>query len=85
VANGRPPSPKEGAAKSSTTPAAPDASSKSTPDMAAVAKRIKVLEATLSAHEMALQAHTETLEAHASWLESLDAQGEEAPPGEKKE
>ncbi len=36
---------------------------------AALQKRVKVLEATLAAHEMALQAHTETLEAHATWLE----------------
>jgi archaellum component FlaC len=45
---------------------------KAPPDAAAqtaLQKRVKVLEATLAAHEMALQAHTETLEAHATWLE----------------
>ena len=65
-----PPSPEGGAGE----PSAPVADAAA---FAAMAKRIKVLEATLSAHEMALQAHTETLEAHASWLESLDGLEEE--------
>ena len=42
---------------------------------AALIKRVRVLEATMSAHEAALQAHTETLEAHATWLELVGAWG----------
>jgi hypothetical protein len=85
LAAGRPPSAKggEGGAGKAEAGAAGGGSS-SGAEAAAIAtmtKRIKVLEATLSAHEMALQAHTETLEAHASWLENIDSGfGEEEAP-----
>jgi hypothetical protein len=69
VAAGRLPDPTGKTGEPSAAPVDADASS-------AVVKRIRILEAKLSAHEMALQAHTETLEAHASWLENLDSDSE---------
>ena len=81
MAAGRPPSAKAGGKEGGAAAAAAGAGSSDAAIVAALGKRIKVLEATLSAHEMALQAHTETLEAHASWLENIDSGfGEEEAP-----
>jgi hypothetical protein len=79
VAAGRAPSPHSPKGEAG-EPCAPVADAAA---FAAMAKRIKVLEATLSAHEMALEAHTQTLEAHASWLENIDGGMEEEGAAEE--
>ena len=68
LAGGKPPEGGDGAAAAAGAKGPHDAAAQ-----AALQKRVKVLEATLAAHEMALQAHTETLEAHATWLECVGA------------
>ena len=85
LAAGRPPSPeggKEHSAGGGGSGSGSDSGSGAEKGVVlAMGKRIKVLEATLSAHEMALQAHTETLEAHASWLENIDNNFEDEGQG----
>jgi archaellum component FlaC len=75
LTGGKPPEGGDGAAAAAGAKGPHDAAAQ-----AALQKRVKVLEATLAAHEMALQAHTETLEAHATWLECVGAPARLPPP-----